>query len=1131
MSLKQNSIRNSVETLTEHVRINHILASSPAVLYSFAATGDYAPTFISENVREVFGYEPSEYLEDRKFVPDRIHPDDAARVGGDLARLFKKGYLINEYRFRRKDGSYCWVTDQLKVIHDDTGKPVEVIGSWSDISARKEAEAAVAAALARINHILASSPAVLYSFAATGDYAPTFVSENLRDVFGYEPSDYLGDRKFVPDRIHPDDAARVSGDLARLFKKGYLINEYRFRRKDGSYCWVSDELRVVKDAAGKPVEVIGSWSDICARKEAEAAAAEAHARINHILASSPSVLYSFQATGNNNPTFVSENLRDVFGYEPSEYLGDRNFVPARIHPDDTSDVGAGFSRLFKEGHLTNEYRFRRKDGSYCWVSDELRVIKDAAGKPVEIVGSWSDISARKEAEAAVAAVQARINHILASSPAVLYSFQATGNYAPTFISENVLEVFGYEQSEYLEDPNFVPDRIHPDDAARVGDGLSRLFKEGYLTHEYRFRRKDGSYCWVSDELKVIKDDAGKPVEVIGSWSDISARKQVKEKIIGLLKATSLFGSLDESAIRDIAAESNSVQLMGGMQLIQQGDSADSFYLVISGRVRTYVTKDDGVNHPTGEVGRGELVGETAVLTGEPQPESARAIRDTELLQFSKDAFYRLVESHPKAVLLLSKNIAIRYQREIHGTNTSSVISTIAVIPAGHGAPISDFTKRLAAALSEFGSTVHLDVHRIDKALGQESEEKVKEDRILRWLNKREARNQFVIYESTLEPSSWSRRCIRQADRIILVGVAGTNPDLNTIEKEISSQQGDQPIARQELVLLHQNRNKIPSGTIQWLNRRNVANHHHIVSDSTDDYKRLCRFLTGRAISLVLGGGGARGCAHIGLIRAMQELHVPIDSIGGTSIGAAMASCFALGLNPDDILTAIEKFWLIDPLKDYTLPVVSLITGRRLNQALQTMYGDVHAEDLWIKYFSVSANLTRAQTEIHKVGEVWKGVRASMSIPGHIPPIVFNGELHVDGGVLNNLPVDAMREICDGIIIANNVSSQVDMTLAGKNEGTYSGWDYVLNALNPSSKKLEMPGILKILMRAGTLYSVKAVNVSKAMADIYMQPPIDKYELLDLGPAREIEEVGHQYALEVVSKQLHDNELLKKALLI
>ncbi|MEE9551600.1 MAG: cyclic nucleotide-binding domain-containing protein, partial [Gammaproteobacteria bacterium] len=241
--------------------------------------------------------------------------------------------------------------------------------------------------------------------------------------------------------------------------------------------------------------------------------------------------------------------------------------------------------------------------------------------------------------------------------------------------------------------------------------------------------------------------------------------------------------MDETALRDIAAGANSVQLMGGKQLIQQGDLADSFYLVLSGRIRTYVTTDDGNERQTGEVGRGELVGETAVLTGEPQPESARAIRDTDLLQFSKEAFYQLVECHPKAVLLISKNIAIRYQREVHGTNADSVISTIAVIPAGHGVPISDFTKRLVASLSEIGTTVHLDVHGVEQALDKGSAHSSTEDRMLRWLNKQEARHQFVIYESTLEPSSWSQRCIRQADRILVVGSAGHAPDLNSIEKE------------------------------------------------------------------------------------------------------------------------------------------------------------------------------------------------------------------------------------------------------------------------------------------------------------------------------------------------------------
>jgi predicted acylesterase/phospholipase RssA len=283
--------------------------------------------------------------------------------------------------------------------------------------------------------------------------------------------------------------------------------------------------------------------------------------------------------------------------------------------------------------------------------------------------------------------------------------------------------------------------------------------------------------------------------------------------------------------------------------------------------------------------------------------------------------------------------------------------------------------------------------------------------------------------------------------------------------------------------------------------------------------------------LVLGGGGARGCAHIGLLRALQELDIPIDSIGGTSIGAAVSSCFALGINPSETINFIDKFWLEDrPFKDYTLPVVSLVTGRRLNNSLKKLYGDVQFEDLWVKCYSVSANLTRAQTVVHKEGPVWLGVRSSMSIPGQIPPISIDGELHVDGGVLNNLPVDVMREICDGIVIANNVSPKVDMKMTGSSEGTYSGWDYVLNVLKPASRKLEMPSIVKILLRAGSLYSVKAINVSKAMADIYMNPPIENFQMLDFELTHEIEKVGYKYALEEMNKQLRDNELLKGALM-
>ena len=156
-----------------------MLSSSPAVIYSFEATGDFTPTFVSNNIIDVFGYAPAEYLQDPSFWRDRVHPDDLARVEKAISTFFQNGVHAVEYRFRRKDGSYCWVNDEQRLIRDVDGKPLEIVGSWSDITARKTAEEEKAAAHARLSQLLTSSPAVIYSYKATGDFAPTFVSENI----------------------------------------------------------------------------------------------------------------------------------------------------------------------------------------------------------------------------------------------------------------------------------------------------------------------------------------------------------------------------------------------------------------------------------------------------------------------------------------------------------------------------------------------------------------------------------------------------------------------------------------------------------------------------------------------------------------------------------------------------------------------------------------------------------------------------------------------------------------------------------------------------------------------------------------------------------------------------------------
>ncbi len=258
-----------------HARMSRLLNASPAVIYSRRASGDYEPTFVSESITRLFGVTPAEYFGNPYLWKERAHPDDIPRIAAWIEETFTSDDRSIEYRYRRNDGTYCWVNDRQHIIYDSDGKPIEIVGSWSDVTARKEAEAEREAARSQLALLLGAAPSVIYSFRASGDFSPTFVSANIRNMLGYGPDEYLQHADFWRSHVHPDDLDEVEAKQSELFRAGEHLAEYRFRKKDGTYCWVSDEQHLIRDQQGQPAEVVGSWSDIDARKAAEIAFQEA----------------------------------------------------------------------------------------------------------------------------------------------------------------------------------------------------------------------------------------------------------------------------------------------------------------------------------------------------------------------------------------------------------------------------------------------------------------------------------------------------------------------------------------------------------------------------------------------------------------------------------------------------------------------------------------------------------------------------------------------------------------------------------------------------------------------------------------------------------------------------------------
>jgi predicted acylesterase/phospholipase RssA len=588
-----------------------------------------------------------------------------------------------------------------------------------------------------------------------------------------------------------------------------------------------------------------------------------------------------------------------------------------------------------------------------------------------------------------------------------------------------------------------------------------------------------------------------------------------------LRESPLFSSaIGEEALRALEAEVEPVALRSGEAVVRENEPSDSLYIVISGRLRVVRAGPDGAETTFAELGRGETVGEMGLITGEPRSATVYATRDSLLGRLSEASFNRLLQQHPRAMMDRFAGSIIRaLRRERHEPEAPKEFTgSIALVPAEPDLPLAAFATRLARHLSNFGPTLHLSSESFDAALQQPGAAQAlsgghSDPRLVLWLGEQEIRHQLLLFQTDPLPSAWSERCIRQADRILIVARAGSDPDPGSLERSLLGSEPRQPVS---LVLLRDNGSGRPQGTEQWLQPRELSAHYHVRNDNEADYDRLARLLSGNGVGVVLAGGGARAVTGLGVVRALVEAGVPIDAVGGTSAGAMVAGMIALGLDYPTILTEFRR---VNNRIDYTLPIHALTSGRNWSAALSTLFGDTRIEDLPIGYFSTSVNLSDPRLVVHSRGSLMHAVRASSALPGVLPPVWDDGDILVDGGLVNNLPVDIMRDRPGiGRVAGVEIGSGGRKSKVKPFGYEVSGWRSLWARATRLGDRSDVPPMMELLMRSMLVGDALSVRERRSVADRLFRPPVRGISLLDWARIEAVAEAGYRYACEVLNAE-------------
>jgi NTE family protein len=545
---------------------------------------------------------------------------------------------------------------------------------------------------------------------------------------------------------------------------------------------------------------------------------------------------------------------------------------------------------------------------------------------------------------------------------------------------------------------------------------------------------------------------------------VTSRVDEERAVLG--RAPLLTG-VSEQALAALSTLARPTRVRAREWLFREGEVADRLYVVRSGRLRVSIEAETGAK-AIREVGPGAALGELALLTGSQRSASVQAIRDTELLEVPADDFEALLQEDPGLALAVARELARQLQRSGGLELPETRPSVISVVPLGRDLPIEQFWAELQRVFASWGSLAALDGSELG---GDEAYAPCVDDL--------ERRHPYVLLLGAAE--EWGEFCRRQADRVLVLTGAGA----------LASPPRDRDLDGCDLVFL----GRVSAADIKrWLSALQPRAHHLVEQGPGFEgaMRRLARRVTGRSLGVVFSGGGARGLAHIGVLDVLGQEGLEVDRVGGCSIGSFIGAMAALGWTADHIAEVCRNELVRrSPFNDYTFPRVALIRSRKAAAMLERVFGETHLEELPRPMFAVSSDLLTSRLVVHRRGRVLDAVGASMSIPGLVPPLARPGHLLVDGGVLNNLPVDLLAETGEGPVLA------VD----------------VIRRMNPADGDLPpaLPSIVETLSRATVLGSVERAESNRALARVMVTPDVQSIALRDFSQLDAAIEAGRRAA--------------------